>query len=160
MRRRSKRSATWPGGQQEKQTGEKKRQPGVAEIERTMGDGIDLPGDRYRLRLRAKDRYGAGQLIQPEVARGKGFQTSSVRFCRRGIHLLSRVSRRLAQRTGMTWSHGRRNASPANAGLWGHGSPQELDLIPVRCYCQSNEFWLQIDAVRVLLHAAPVVWMS
>jgi hypothetical protein len=52
------------------------------------------------------------------------------------------------------------DASAANTGILGGRSRQELDLIPVRCYCQSNEFWLQIDAVRVLLHAAPVVWMS
>ena len=45
-----------PGGQQEKQPGQKERQARVSKIERAMGDGVDLPRDRDRLRLRAKDR--------------------------------------------------------------------------------------------------------
>ncbi len=56
------------GGQDEEQAGQKEHEAGVAEVDGFVGDGVDLPGDGERLRLRAKDDDDARELIADKVA--------------------------------------------------------------------------------------------
>ena len=76
------------GREKEEQAGQEQRQPGVAEVEGTMGKGIYLPRHRNRLGLSSQDHGDAGELITPEVARSKGFQAAHRRLLREGsMHL-------------------------------------------------------------------------
>jgi len=60
-----------PGRQHEEEAGKEERQAGVAQVQRAVGDGVDLPGHRHRLRLRAQDGRHARQLVPPEIPGGK-----------------------------------------------------------------------------------------
>ena len=65
-----------PCGQQKEQARKKERQPGEAQIQRTMSDGVNLPRNGYRLRFGAQDGGDACQLVAPEVAGGKGLHAA------------------------------------------------------------------------------------
>ena len=56
MRCRGYRSAVWPGDQEQKDAGQKLRQPHQPEVERPVRQPVDLPGDRHRLHLRGSGR--------------------------------------------------------------------------------------------------------
>ena len=56
------------GGQQEQKPGQKEHQPGIAQVDRPMGDFIYLPGDSDCLRFCAHDDHDPGQLIAAKVS--------------------------------------------------------------------------------------------
>jgi hypothetical protein len=72
------------GREKEEQAGKEQGQSRVAQVERAVGEGIYLPGYRYRLRLRSQDHGYAGKLITPEIARSKGLQAAQGRLLREG----------------------------------------------------------------------------
>src|ERR1035441_8666614 len=74
--------------QEKERAGKKKREAGKAQVEGAVGNGVDLPGDGDRLRLRAEDDGDAGQLVEAEVARGEGLQSATRRAVGRGTHVL------------------------------------------------------------------------
>ena len=57
--------------QQKQQPGQKQRQSRISKIERSMRNGIDLPGDRDCLRLGTQNHSHTRHLISAEVAIGK-----------------------------------------------------------------------------------------
>ncbi len=59
------------GRQQKKQSRQKQREPGVAQVERAMRDLVDLPGNRKRLRLGPDHNCAARRLVQAKIARLK-----------------------------------------------------------------------------------------
>ena len=48
------------GRKKEKKPRKKQRQAGITQIQRPMGDGVNLPGDGYRLRLGAQNDGDSG----------------------------------------------------------------------------------------------------
>ena len=76
------------GGQQKEQPGKKQRQAGVAQVQRAMGHGVNLPRHGYCLRLRAQDHHHACELVAAEVARREGLQAAPGQWLR-GRHPLS-----------------------------------------------------------------------
>jgi len=56
------------GRQHKKQSGQKQRQPRIAQVQRPVRDGIYLPGNRHRLSLGAQNDRRARQLVPPEIA--------------------------------------------------------------------------------------------
>jgi hypothetical protein len=59
------------GGQKKEQPRQKEREPGVAQVNGAMRDGIDLPSHRDGLRLGTQDDGYARKLVSPEIAKGK-----------------------------------------------------------------------------------------
>ena len=64
------------GREQEEQAGQKLGQAGVAQVERTVGDGVDLPGNGQRLRRRAQNGGHARQLEASKISGGKGLHAA------------------------------------------------------------------------------------
>ena len=59
------------GRQQEQESGQKKGQPGIPQIERAVSDFIHLPSYGHRLRFCAHDDHHPCQLVAAKVAVGK-----------------------------------------------------------------------------------------
>ena len=69
---------------EKQESGKKEGQAGVTKVEGAMGNGVDLPGDGDRLRLRTQDYGYTSQLVAPEIARIKGLQTAPGRLLGEG----------------------------------------------------------------------------
>src|SRR5664280_2382715 len=76
-----------PGGKHEEETWCEEGQPGEAEIERRMGDLVDLPGHRDVLRLRSQDHQKARRLVESEIAREKRSARADLRTILRNLSL-------------------------------------------------------------------------
>ncbi len=74
------------GNQQEKQTGQKQRQPGIAQVDSAVRDRVNVPGNGHRLRLGAQNGRAAGQLISSKVTGGKSLHAAPGRSWGKGLH--------------------------------------------------------------------------
>ena len=76
------------GRKDEQQARKKQGQSGIAQVQRPVGNGVNLPRHRDRLRLGAEDGHQPRQLVSLEVAERKGFHAANGRFGGDGIHRL------------------------------------------------------------------------
>ena len=64
------------GREQKEQAGQEEGEAGIAKVEGTMGDGVDLPRDGDRLRFGPEDGHDASELVAAEVAGREGLETA------------------------------------------------------------------------------------